>query len=161
MSALPSPGAARLVSTRNAWVLAGFLAVSAHPAVAAERATLHLRGSVPPTVGVSLQIDPFIPVSAGGGAAAVATINGTGNSLFQLLLMTDTGADMMATGTTLMFNGTPLTFSSGVAMLNGMRAAPGGMTEQNGELLVAARTPVLSLDGKIVPETYTLVVRAP
>ncbi|MSP21263.1 MAG: hypothetical protein EXQ93_07095 [Alphaproteobacteria bacterium] len=32
-----------------------------------------MRGSVPPTVGVSLQIDPFIPVSAGEVIAGVFT----------------------------------------------------------------------------------------
>ena len=147
------------------------LGVATLPATAAERATLQLRGVVPPTVGVTLQVDPLAPIvtavtaANAPAAAAVATINSTGNSAFQLLLMTDMPAEIVNRGATLMFNGAPLQFASGVAVLNGMMATGAGVREQRGELLIAARAPVLGADGELampgLDETYTLVVRAP
>ena len=95
--------------------------------------------TVPPTVGVTLQVDPLAPIvtavtaANAPAAAAVATIDSTGNSAFQLLLMTDMPAEIVNRGATLMFNGAPLQFASGVAVLNGMMATGAGVREQRGD----------------------------
>jgi len=138
--------------------------LAAGPAAAADRASLTLRGYVPPTAGVTLSVNGPIglPVTTAAAPAAV-TITGNSNSVFQLLLLADQGATMMAPGATMTFDGAPVEFNNGVALLNGMLASNGNGNGQgrSGELLIAMRA---FNNGDLtapLDETYTLVVRAP
>ena len=138
--------------------------LAAGPAAAADRASLTLRGYVPPTAGVTLSVNGPIslPVTTAAAPAAV-TITGNSNSVFQLLLLADQGTTMMAPGATMTFEGAPVEFNNGVALLNGMLASNGNGNGQDrsGELLIAMRA---FNNGDLtapLDETYTLVVRAP
>ena len=144
------------------------LGAAAFPATAAERAVLVLSGTVLPYVGVTVQVDPLAPMPVGGvQPIALATFNSAGNSLFQLLLMSDAGvgAETAQAGTEVLFNGAPLQFTSGVALLNGMRVTEGGNQRESGQLLIGARAAIVDPNGQFtfapLDEVYTLVVRAP
>lgn len=144
---------------------AALAALASMPAQAADRASLQLRGYVPATVGVSLQVvAPIVPVAAAAEIIpASVTINGTGNTLYQLMLMADAGVSMVGAGTTMTFDGAPLQFNNGVALLNGIQATNGSVNRQSGELLIAMRTvsDATGLGALPLDETFTLVVRAP
>lgn len=135
--------------------------LAAGPAAAADRASLTLRGYVPPTAGVTLSVNGPIDVAAVPAAPAAVTITGNSNSVFQLLLLADQGAMVVNPGSTMTFDGAPVEFNNGVAFLNGMLASNGNGEGRSGELLIAMRA---FNNGDLtapLDETYTLVVRAP
>lgn len=132
------------------------------PAAAADRASLTLRGYVPPTAGVTLSVNGPIALPQPAAGPAAITITRNSNSLFQLLLLADQGATMTP-GATMTFDGAPVEFNNGVALLNGMLASNGAGNGEgrSRELLIAMRA--LNNGDLTAPldETYTLVVRAP